>query len=211
MKNYAELQAFIADFLARDDLTTQIKTFIVLAEQRMSRELQIALLESVARANVIKGQQFVNMPADLRGIRELAKIDADGKRVNLQFLPPAQLNVRKNDGAAPADTVSFTITASDFELFPVPAAAFTLEIVYDEAVAALTDAAPTNRILQRHGDAYLHGALKSAFDFLGDEQRAVYHNSQFTRALQQIEADSEKQRYSPSDLQMRRVVENDVF
>ena len=33
MNTYAELQSFVADFLARDDLTTQIRTFVRLAEQ----------------------------------------------------------------------------------------------------------------------------------------------------------------------------------
>lgn len=211
MKTYSQLQAFIADFLARDDLTEQIKTFVQLAEQRMSRELQVALLERVARADVFQGQQFVNMPGDLRGIRELARVSSDGTRTNLQFLPPAQLNVRKNDGFTPSETTSFTITGRDFELYPAAPEAFELEIVYDEGVAELTDATPTNVILSRHGDCYLHGALKCAFDFLGDEQRAVYHDAQFSRALQEIESDSNKQRYSPSQLRIRRVTENDVI
>lgn len=211
MNSYTELQAFVADFLARDDLGTQIPTFIKLAEQRMSRELQVALLERVARASVIKGQQFVNMPTDLRSIRELAKVDADGTRKGLEYLSPPQLNVRKNDGYTPADTISYTITANDFELFPAPAAAFTLEIIYNESVAALSDSNPTNTMLTRHGDCYLHGSLKHAFDFLGDEQRAVYHDSQFVRAMAEIEEDSNKQRYGVSDLQIRRAVENDII
>ena len=36
---YANLKTAIANFLARDDLTTQIPDFISLAEARMSREL----------------------------------------------------------------------------------------------------------------------------------------------------------------------------
>ena len=35
--NYTQLKSTIADFLARDDLTSQIPTFIQLAEGRMSR------------------------------------------------------------------------------------------------------------------------------------------------------------------------------
>ena len=37
---YSELKTAIADFLARDDLTSQIDTFIDLAESRISRELE---------------------------------------------------------------------------------------------------------------------------------------------------------------------------
>ena len=211
MNNYTELQAFVADFLARDDLGTQIPTFIKLAEQRMSRELQIALLEKVARASVIQTQQFVNLPTDLRSIRELAKVDADGTRQSLEYLSPSQLDARKNDGYTPSDVTSYTITANDIELYPAAPAAFTLEIIYNEGVAALSSSNPTNTILTRHGDCYLHGTLKHALDFLGDEQRAVYHDSQFVRALGEIEEDSNKQRYGVSDLQIRRAVENDII
>ena len=38
--NYSELKTAIANFLARDDLTSQIPNFIQLAEGRMSRELE---------------------------------------------------------------------------------------------------------------------------------------------------------------------------
>ncbi|MGA0382558.1 MAG: phage adaptor protein, partial [Arenicellales bacterium] len=80
MQNYGTLKSFIADFLARDDLTSQIGTFITLTEQRMSRELDIALLERVARASVAQGQQFVSLPTDLRSIREVAYVDGDTRR-----------------------------------------------------------------------------------------------------------------------------------
>lgn len=208
MQNYNELQSFIADFLARDDLATQIPTFISLAEQRMSRELQIALLERAARADVLAGQQFISLPTDLRGIRDVAKIDADGKRVSLRYLTPAQLDHSKQDSGQPTDAVYYSITANDIELFAIPTAAFQLEIIYDEGVDKLSDSRITNTMLTRHADAYLHGSLKCAFDFLQDEQRSVYHDAQFTRCLAEIERDSEKQRFGTADLQIRRTRKN---
>ena len=39
LDTYSNLQTSIANFLARDDLTTNIPDFISLAEARMSREL----------------------------------------------------------------------------------------------------------------------------------------------------------------------------
>jgi len=204
VKNYNELQTFISDFLARDDLTTQIPTFISLAEQRMSRELQIALLERAARADVYAEQQFIVLPPDLRGIRDVAKIDSEGKRISLRYLTPAQLDTSKQDSGQPTDTVYYSITANDIELFAIPTAAFQLEIIYDEGVDQLSDSRLTNTMLTRHGDAYLHGALKAAFDFLQDEQRAMYHDAQFTRCLAEVERDSKKQRYGTADLQIRR-------
>ena len=58
--DYATLKSNIAAFLARDDLTAQIPTFIDLAEARMSRELETRSQERRARATVPAGQEFVS-------------------------------------------------------------------------------------------------------------------------------------------------------
>jgi len=202
MQNYGTLKSFIADFLARDDLTSQIGTFITLTEQRMSRELDIALLERVARASVAQGQQFVSLPTDLRSIREVAYVDGDTRRA-LYYLSPAQLDERKRSTTT-SELAYYSITANDLELLATPGKALTLEIVYNEGVAALTDSEPTNTVLARHGDCYLQGALHQAFAFLQDEQRAQYHDALFTRALAEIKKDSDRQRFGTADLQIRR-------
>lgn len=202
MRNYTELQSFIADFLARDDLATQIATFISLAEQRMSRELNIALLERVARADVLASQQFIAMPTDMRSIREVATIDGT-ERKSLRYLTPAQLDERKRNTTT-SDVDYYSITANDIELCGIPTKALRLEIVYNEGVSSLGSSTPTNTILTRHGDAYLHGALHQAFSFLQDEQRAQYHDALFTRALAEVVKDSNNQRFGTADLQIRR-------
>ena len=202
MDNYTELKAFIADFLARDDLTTQIPTFVSLAEQRMSRELQIALLEATAQIAVSANASTADLPTDLRSIREVAMIDADNDRTVLEYVTPSQWNTRDQD-ANQTKTEFYTVVANQIKLMATPSAAITLEITYNGGVAALSDAAPTNTMLTRHGDAYLHGALKQAFDFLQDEQRSIYHDAQFTRCLAEIDRDSDKQRFG-NDLQVRR-------
>jgi len=202
MDNYTELKAFIADFLARDDLTTQIPTFVSLAEQRMSRELQIALLEATAQIAVSANASTADLPTDLRSIREVAMIDADNDRTVLEYVTPSQWNTRDQD-ANQTKTEFYTIVANQIKLMATPSAAITLEITYNGGVAALSDAAPTNTMLTRHGDAYLHGSLKQAFDFLQDEQRSIYHDAQFTRCLAEIDRDSDKQRFG-NDLQVRR-------
>ena len=202
MQNYGTLKSFIADFLARDDLTSQIGTFITLTEQRMSRELDIALLERTTQSSVSAGQQFVSLPTDLRSIREVAYVDG-GTRQGLHYLSPSQLDERKR--STTTDALAFySITANELELLAPPIKALTLEFVYNEGVAALTDSEPTNTVLARHGDCYLQGALHQAFAFLQDEQRAQYHDALFTRALAEIKKDSDRLRFGTSDLQIRR-------
>ena len=57
LTNYADLQATIAQYLARSDLTDQIPTFIRLAEDRLRRELRIRPMLKVATATLEQGEQ----------------------------------------------------------------------------------------------------------------------------------------------------------
>jgi len=132
----------------------------------------------------------------------VAMIDADNDRTVLEYVTPSQWNTRDQD-ANQTKTEFYTVVANQIKLMATPSAAITLEITYNGGVAALSDAAPTNTMLTRHGDAYLHGSLKQAFDFLQDEQRSIYHDAQFTRCLAEIDRDSDKQRFG-NDLQVRR-------
>ncbi len=175
----------------------------------MSRELDIALLETTTQLAVTANATTTALPTDLRSIREVAKI-VDGVRTNLSYLTPAQYDVRIRDAGQSA-TEFYTIVANNIKLAAVPSADLTLELVYNEGGAQLSDSATSNTLLTRHGDCYLHGTLKQAFDFLQDEQRSVYHDAQFTRCLAEIDRDSDKQRYGNADLQVRRRNEQAVF
>ncbi len=55
ISSYTDLQTSIANFLARDDLTSVIPDFIQLAEARMSRELDTRSQEKRAIAPTVIG------------------------------------------------------------------------------------------------------------------------------------------------------------
>ena len=71
LSTYSDLKTAIANFLARDDLTSQIPDFIKLAEARMSRELSSRTQEKRANATTVAGDGFISLPTDLRSIRNV--------------------------------------------------------------------------------------------------------------------------------------------
>jgi hypothetical protein len=87
---YSELKTEIANFLARDDLTTQIPSFITLAEARMSRELNSRTQEKRANATTVAGDGFISLPTDLRAVRNV-QLNTDPITV-LQFYTPEFLS-----------------------------------------------------------------------------------------------------------------------
>lgn len=198
--NYSELKTSIANFLARDDLTTQIPDFISLAESRMSREMNARSQEKRATATLTSGDAFVSLPTDLRSIR-LVKLNTSPKEV-LEYYTPAKLDELYASNAQ-GKPRAYTIIGSEIKFAPEPDSAYTAEIVYMEGVPDLSDSNTTNIILTRHPDAYLYGALAAASVYLMDDQKTTVYEQLFTRAIDEVKREEERSKQAGSALQMK--------
>lgn len=186
---FAELKTAIANFLARDDLTSRIPEYIDIAEARMSRELDTRSQEKRATATTSASDEFVSLPTDLRKIR-LVKLNTDPVDI-LEYASPKDYyeTYASSGGGRPK---IYTVIGAEIALRPVPDSAMTVEIIYSESISALSDSNTTNTILTRHPDAYLYGALHAAYLYLLDEARANQYDALFSRAMQEIKQDNEK-------------------
>ena len=195
--NYSELKTSIANFLARDDLTTQIPDFISLAESRMSREMNARSQEKRATATLTGGDAFVSLPTDLRSIR-LVKLNTSPKEV-LEYYTPAKLDELYASNAQ-GKPRAYTIIGGD-KFAPEPdrhtARLFTWK------AWNLSDSNGTNEILTRHPDAYLYGALAAASVYLMDDQKTTVYEQLFTRAIDEVKREEERSKQAGSALQMK--------
>jgi len=189
---YSELKTSIANFLARDDLTSQIPDFIRLAEARMSRELDARSMEKRATATTVAGDGYISLPTDLREIRNV-QLNTDPVKT-LEYYTVQMINT-DYAGQGQGKPKAYSIVGTEILLKPTPDAAYTLEIVYGENVQALSDEDTNNTILLRHPDAYLYGSLMNAYTYLMDEARASQYDQLFTRIMGEIIRDTEKARY----------------
>jgi len=189
ISTYAELQTSIANFLARDDLTSVIPDFIQLAEARMSRELETRSQEKRAIAPTVAGDEFISLPTDLRKIR-LVKLNTDPVDV-LNYASPQDYyeEYASSGGGRPK---IYTMIGTEIALRPIPDSVLNVEIIYSEDVSALSNTNTTNTVLTRHPDTYLFGSLSAAHMFLMDEQRATQYDAIFTRAMEEVKKDNEK-------------------
>lgn len=189
ISTYTELQTSIANFLARDDLTSVIPDFIQLAEARMSRELETRSQEKRAVASTVIGDEFISMPTDLRKIR-LVKLNTDPVDV-LNYASPQDYyeEYASSGGGRPK---IYTMIGTEIGLRPIPDSVMNVEIIYSEDVSALSSTNATNTVLTRHPDTYLFGSLSAAYMFLMDEQRATQYDAIFTRSMEEVKKDNEK-------------------
>lgn len=190
---YSALQASIANYLARSDLTTQIPDFITFAETRLRRELRIRqMLESVTMSTV-SGDSAVDLPADFLEIRDFVVVTNP-----LQPLSYASPSALSNDPRASEVGVpkTYTILASEFQLSPAPDAVYTLKLLYYAAPAFLSDSNTSNVFLNICPDALLYASLLEAEPYLMNDARVNTWGTMYDRAIATLTRSDEEGQYS---------------
>tara|TARA_R110000796_G_scaffold17588_2_gene53989 strand:+ start:3764 stop:4408 length:645 start_codon:yes stop_codon:yes gene_type:complete len=199
---YTDLQAAVANFLARSDLTAQIPDFITMAEARMSRELETRSQEKRVTANTVGGNEYLQLPTDMREVREV-KLNTTPLTV-LSYYSPVALDQKFSSGGQ-GKPLGFSIIGDELKLRPVPDTAYEVEIVYIGTIEALSATNQTNNVLSRSPDAYLYGALAEAYAYLLDEVRAAQYMQRFTMALEEIKVDEERAHYGTGSLHISSI------
>ena len=208
LTTYAGLQAAVADWLGRDDLTKQIPVFIALCEKRMNRELRLRCMERRAETEVLKGQSAVPLPwRRERGnwdvfmeMRDLVWKDADGSIIrNLHYMPVDDYAAGKMPEGLPTQ---YTIVGRDLFLVPAPAANGTLRLTYYAEIPPLGEDQPDNEVLLNFPDLYLYGTLVESGPFTRSSAPLEIWTEYYTAARQKAEANEVRARFT-SNLQMR--------
>lgn len=156
LATYADLQASIASWLARDDLTANIPDFITLFESKAARKLRVRTMEYTEILQPDNG--CVSLPTDYLGHRSLRRTDCVGGP--LVYVHPSMLR-----GLYPAsqegEACHYTIEGGNIILRPACDAE--LEFVYIAKNDALSD--KLNWLYENHPDIYLFGSLAEAHGF----------------------------------------------
>lgn len=199
LTSYTTLQAAIANFLNREDLTAVIPDFISLAEADMNRRIRHWRME--ARSTTTIDTQYSALPDNWVEVIRL-KIGADA----LELIDQSTLldYSEANDGTA-AQPRFYAITNGTLEVFPVPDQSYTGEMVYYQKISPLSADNASNWVLEHHPDCYLYGSLVHSAPFLQEDQRAAVWSSLYQNAVDAINENSLKAKYSGTGLKMHFV------
>lgn len=199
--DYAALQAALANYLARDDLTAEIPTFIRLAEARMNRDLRVRHMETRAVAPTTAGDPYLALPADFLEMRVL--VAATSPRRVVTFLTPQQIESSYADGATGLPT-NYAIVGNELRIGPTPGGPITMELTYYAKVPALDGVAVnSNWVLAGYPDLYLYGALIEAEPFLQNDGRVQVWMGFYDRAIAAIKGEDARARWNGAPLQQR--------
>lgn len=197
---FSELQASIADFLLRDDLTAAIPSFIRLAEASIDRDLRHWRQEkrSVAQLDA----QYSAIPADyLRPIRLQITDAPTGEVAPISNSQMLQLRGDRNDRVG--RPTHYALTAGSLELYPTPDITYNASLVYYGRIAALSNTNTTNWLLTEAPDAYLYGALMHSAPYLKDDARITVWASLYSAAIKALNTTSDDAKFGGTGLVMK--------
>jgi hypothetical protein len=198
--NYTDLQASVASYLGRSDLTTEIPDFIRFAELRLGRELRTRQMLNSATAPMIANDAKVALPTDFLEIRDLF-IQGNPRRP-LTYMSPSAFS-REARADIIGLPVFYTILASEFKFAPIPDAAYTLEILYYAKPTFLSSSNASNVFLANYPDALLYGSLIEAEPYLINDARSQLWATLYDRAIKNISDADQGGEYSGIPLQMK--------
>ena len=173
LTTYAELQAEIADWLNRSDLTARIPTFIVLAEAELNQHIVENKMETTASIALTNGEG--TLPDDC--------LDVISVVVANHVIEP--MTDRQADQFVSA-THAYGVTVSGTTLRVLGGTSDTATVRYRQKVPALSDSNTSNWVLASHPNAYLYGALAHAEAFLVNDDRVPMFKREFAAAIQAI-------------------------
>lgn len=192
---YAELKEEVINFLNNMAAEQTVDTFIDLTEADMSRRLRHWRMER--RSTAVLDTQYSALPNDFYEPIRLITTGSNPRRIELVGQGQLQ-ELRENNNDKSGQPEVYAITDGAIEVFPKPDASYTLEMVYYSSIDALTASNTSNWVIEYHPDAYLYGALMHSAPFLGEDNRLQTWSALYEKAINDINADSEKAKYGGS-------------
>ena len=194
---YAELQTLVGNYLARDDLSTQIVDFIKLGEVRMRRDLR--LRQMLTSTDLTVSTTDVAIPSDFLELREL-HIDSN-PITQLDYLPPTTFfrTARTTENGKP---VFYTMDGTNFKFGPQPDTTYTGKLLYYAAPDFLSDSNNSNTFLTVAPDCLLYAALGESEPFLMNDQRLAVWANLYQRAITQLTSADDRGEFSGNPMSM---------
>lgn len=186
---YAELQAAVAGWLNRTDLTARIPEFIALAETGLRGRAETKHLVDGALS---LSASETELASDVGSIQSLSIAQAGGPAVVYPTSFANLLNYRVTFGESGLPRY-YAVTGDTLWLAPAPDATYDATLVYIEKLDIATTG--TNWLLTNHPGAYLYATLIEAAPFIGDDERVSLWQSRLQGTLTSVAAERDRAFY----------------
>lgn len=197
---YTGLQASIADWLHRTDMTSVIPDLVILAEARIARDLRLRRQISTTTLSSVASTASVSLPTDYLEVENIS-CSSGGVERNMEFVTLERLNIKYPEGSGDGVPVVYTLEGDTVRLGPVPDAVYSLPLVYYARISPLATTA-TNWLLQYHPNVYLFGALAESADYTQSDQIAKWEGK-YAAGIKSLQDSDDRSMYSGAALRVR--------
>lgn len=201
LNTYATLKTSIANWLNREDLTSQIPDFITLAEARFNRELRVNSM--LQRDYTVASTGYVELPSDWLQHVSITVTSPTDIYSALEYISAERYYDLRNDGLTGTPRY-YTIIDNNILLLPAPTGNTTLEIIYYGKIPALSDSNTSNWLLARSPDLYLYAALIQAEAYLQNDERIQLWNAAADKIIADMDRESERAKRPQGALSARK-------
>lgn len=184
------LQAAVAQYLNRRDLTDQIPAFVTQATAKFSRELRVRDMQK--RAQATTSGEYISLPGDYAApySLELATAPRCWGEPLAYVTEKAASELRAARPTGPFQW--YTIYGSELELVYAPSTNFDFRLKYYARVPALVNPSDTNWLLTKSPDLYVAGACLEAAIYLKDDTGLQRWNAVRTQIMDAMVIESER-------------------
>jgi hypothetical protein len=183
----ADLFLTVSEAVKRADFANLFPRFVALTEDQISKALRLEDFSATVTLTAdING--LVALPANFREVREVRL--ASTKRV-LTGGSMAVLDDTFQDVGVPA---AYALGGGGLNLRPRQAT--DIELTYWGGMPRLTAIAPTNAMLTRYSDCYLHGVAYEVLKWVPDLDAAASVKALFDASLYEAISDNERRLFS---------------
>ncbi|EXL04299.1 hypothetical protein BG46_25255 [Brucella anthropi] len=176
ISNYSDLQQTIADYILRPD--APIKSFIALAENDVSVFVRHYMQET--QVTLSSSNNEVSLPANFQEARRIVIDGVLAKPVSAYraILRPGEIGYYQR--------------GNSYVIVPERDEPRSVELIYYARVPVLSDAEPTNWLLQRFPTVLFHASLVRAYRWLKDPTAEAQEKASLQEAFGVVVADDKR-------------------
>lgn len=192
LSTFDELKSSIAGWLNWEDIDTRIPDFITLAESRFNRDLDHWQMET--SDTITANAQYEDLPTGFLAPVRLSLGSTTYAPLRLVSVHVMQ-EMREANGDSSGRPEYYAVTGGQFEFYPTPDTDYAVNVIYRQAITALSDADPSNWILTSHPGAYLYGALMQSAPYLAEDERIQVWAALYANEVQAINLEGERAKF----------------
>ena len=196
LANYTDLQASVAAWMNRSDLTALIPDFIAIAEARIQDDLRVRQMITEVNLNTVIATQKIALPADWLEFKSVVYAGDP-----MEYMPLDRIK-EYADETGRSDPLGYSIEGLNLIVAPTPATVYAIATTYYAKVPAIATAS-TNWLLTKYPNIYLYGSLVSANQYTMDMQKADYWGGLYTQAIAVASGSNDRALSSGSPLRIR--------